>query len=76
MRFNNDPVIDKIIPKGVERKPIKLSKNFIGDSSEYSLDLIRVSEKVIHNRKRLEFAGLNFNFNCLFKSLVKKNKNI
>ncbi|KAA6357139.1 MAG: hypothetical protein EZS28_047334, partial [Streblomastix strix] len=76
IRFKDDPSLDGNIPEDLGAQPIKISKRSNINTSEYSLDIIRISEKLSYNRQKLENAGYSLNMNRLFNSLVKENKNV
>ncbi|KAA6392314.1 MAG: hypothetical protein EZS28_012158 [Streblomastix strix] len=77
IRFKDDPLVDgKQFDIGIVKSPVKLSKKSELQSSQYVLDLFRITEKLHYNRNHLQSSGMSMKLNRLFQSLVKVNKNV
>ncbi|KAA6363872.1 MAG: hypothetical protein EZS28_040601, partial [Streblomastix strix] len=75
-RFKDDQTVDGVLPPGLAKNPIKLSKQSLQNSSKYALDLFSITEKLHFNKSHIQNDGINLKLNSLFQSLVKVNKSV
>ncbi|KAA6385546.1 MAG: hypothetical protein EZS28_018927, partial [Streblomastix strix] len=72
IRPKDDPQITGFLTKGLAQAPIKLSKKNRVNSSEYSLDLISISEKLHFNRVHLQNDGKDLKLNIRPKKYIRR----